>query len=158
MPIGNLTSQLYGNLYLNDFDHFVKKELKIKHYGRYVDDFYLIHKDKATLIQVKNRIAERWKNTERLDVHPDKIYLQKSDNGMQFLGIYILPHHRYIGNRIKKGLYSTLSDIMDATDTENRNKEKQRHLSYRGFLKHHSCKKLSDTMQLLTDYTHLKMN
>jgi hypothetical protein len=55
LPIGNLTSQLYGNLYLNDFDHYVKKELGIKYYGRYVDDFYLFHRDIKVLIKVKEK-------------------------------------------------------------------------------------------------------
>ena len=46
LPIGNLTSQLFSNVYLNDFDHFVKEELKIKYYWRYVDDFIMIHNNK----------------------------------------------------------------------------------------------------------------
>ncbi|MBI5218132.1 MAG: hypothetical protein HY958_04300 [Bacteroidia bacterium] len=49
LPIGNLTSQLFGNVYLNEFDHWVKKDLHIKHYGRYVDDFVLIHPSKEYL-------------------------------------------------------------------------------------------------------------
>ena len=49
LPIGNLSSQLFGNVYMNDFDHFVKRDLKIKYYGRYVDDFILVHYDKEHL-------------------------------------------------------------------------------------------------------------
>lgn len=152
LPIGNLTSQLYGNLYLSDFDHYVKKELKIKHYGRYVDDFYLMHQDKSVLIRAKDQIIERLKQVEKLEVHPNKIYLQKSDNGFSFLGIYILPHRRYVGRRIKKGLYDSLSGILEASDYASKAKEMQRHISYRGFLKHHNCKKLEHTMQLLSAY------
>jgi RNA-directed DNA polymerase len=152
LPIGNLTSQLYGNLYLSDFDHYVKKELKIKHYGRYVDDFYLMHQDKSVLTRAKDQIIERLKQVEKLEVHPNKIYLQKSDNGFSFLGIYILPHRRYVGRRIKKGLYDSLSGILDAKDAVSKSKEMQRHVSYRGFLKHHNCKKLENTMQLLSEY------
>jgi RNA-directed DNA polymerase len=149
-------SQLYGNLYLNDFDHFVKKELKIKHYGRYVDDFYLMHQDKETLIYAKNRITERLKQVEKLDIHPNKIYLQRADNGFAFLGIYILPHRRYIGKRIKHGLYESLSNILDAKDDVTKTKEINRHISYRGFLKHHNCKKLEQSMSFLYDYTNIK--
>lgn len=156
LPIGNLTSQLYGNLYLNDFDHFVKKDLQIKHYGRYVDDFYLMHQDKAMLIHAKNQIIHRLKEVERLEVHPNKVYLQKTDNGMSFLGIYILPHRRYIGKRIKHGLYKSLSNILDAKDDENIIYEMNRHISYRGFLKHHNCLKLEQQMTLLYDYANLK--
>ncbi len=50
LPIGNLTSQMFGNLYLNDLDHFIKHTLKIKYYGRYVDDMLFVHKDKKTKI------------------------------------------------------------------------------------------------------------
>ena len=157
LPIGNLTSQLYGNLYLNDFDHFVKKELNINHYGRYVDDFYMIHHDKETLINAKDRITERLKEVEKLDIHPNKVYLQKSDNGFPFLGIYILPHRRYIGKRIKRGLYESLSNILDAKDNDTKTKEMKRHISYRGFLKHHNCKKLDQQMTLLYDYSNLKV-
>ena len=157
LPIGNLTSQLYGNLYLNDFDHYVKKELKIKYYGRYVDDFYLMHQDKETLINAKNQIIQRLKDVEKLDVHPNKIYFQKSDNGLSFLGIYILPHRRYIGKRIKHGLYESLSNILDAKDNDTKTKEMKRHISYRGFLKHHNCKKLDKQMTLLYDYSNLKV-
>lgn len=49
LPIGNLTSQLFGNVYLAGFDHFVKRELKVKYYGRYVDDFILFHQDGGRL-------------------------------------------------------------------------------------------------------------
>lgn len=156
LPIGNLTSQLYGNLYLNDFDHYVKKELEIKHYGRYVDDFFLMHQDKETLIYAKNKIIQRLKEVEKLEVHPNKVYLQNSDNGLLFLGIYILPHRRYIGKRIKHGLYESLSNILDAKDDDTKTKEMNRHISYRGFLKHHNCQKLEQQMTLLNDYTILK--
>ncbi len=156
LPIGNLTSQLYGNLYLNDFDHYVKNELKIKHYGRYVDDFYLMHKDKEILINAKNKIIERLKEVEKLDVHPHKIFLQKSDNGFSFLGIFILPHRRYVGKRIKHGLYESLSNVLNAKNDENKIKEMNRHISYRGFLKHHNCKRLGWEVNLLFDYSKCK--
>jgi len=54
LPIGNLTSQLFGNIYMNEFDHWIKKELGIKHYGRYVDDFVLIHESKDYLQSINN--------------------------------------------------------------------------------------------------------
>ena len=49
LPIGNLTSQLFGNIYLNEFDHYAKRKLKIKYYGRYVDDMVFVHRDKEYL-------------------------------------------------------------------------------------------------------------
>lgn len=61
LPIGNLTSQLFGNVYLNKLDHFIKNELKIKYYGRYVDDMLIVHQDKHYLkrvaFEIKNYLA-----------------------------------------------------------------------------------------------------
>lgn len=156
LPIGNLTSQLYGNLYLNDFDHYVKKELKIKYYGRYVDDFYLMHTQKETLIEAKNNIKKRLQLNEQLTVHPNKIYLQNVAKGFSFLGIYILPHRRYVGSRIKQGLYQTLSALVEAENNEKRTTLIEKHTSYRGFLKHHNCNRLEKTTALLCDYAKIK--
>ena len=111
-----------------------------------------MHQDKSVLTRAKDQIIERLNDVEKLEVHPNKIYLQKSDTGFSFLGIYILPHRRYVGRRIKKGLYDSLSDMMNATDEQIRAKEMKRHVSYRGFLKHHNCNKLENTMQLLSAY------
>ena len=73
-PIGNLTSQLFGNIYLNDFDHFVKNKLGIKYYGRYVDDFVLIHQDKNYLIECRKKIRNYLRNKLLLTLHPKKFY------------------------------------------------------------------------------------
>jgi hypothetical protein len=56
LPIGNLTSQLFSNIYLNEFDHYIKEELAIKYYGRYVDDFIIIHREKAYLQKIISQI------------------------------------------------------------------------------------------------------
>ena len=76
LPIGNLTSQLFGNIYMNEFDHWVKRELNIKHYGRYVDDFVLIHESKDYLQSVIPKLSDFLLSTLQLTLHPDKIYLQ----------------------------------------------------------------------------------
>ena len=75
LPIGNLTSQLFGNIYLNDFDHFIKCKLKIKYYGRYVDDFVIVHSDKEYLKAIIPQLREYLKSNLSLDLHPKKIYL-----------------------------------------------------------------------------------
>lgn len=76
MPLGNLTSQLFANIYLHQLDLFVKHNLKIKYYARYVDDFVLFHTDKNYLLdchrQIKLFLHERLKMT----LHPYKFYLQ----------------------------------------------------------------------------------
>jgi hypothetical protein len=108
LPIGNLTSQLFSNVYLNDFDHFVKKELGVECYGRYVDDFVLIHPDRQFLLQAKEKISAYLEKHCALVLHPNKIYLQHYAKGFVFLGAYIKPHRIYIGNRTKKKFIKTL--------------------------------------------------
>ena len=101
LPIGNLTSQLFSNVYLHEFDCFVKNELGAAFYGRYVDDFVLIHRDKAFLLSAKEKIKNYLQENCRLTLHPKKIYLQHYTKGVAFLGAYIKPDRIYIGKRTK---------------------------------------------------------
>ncbi|MDD3262529.1 MAG: RNA-directed DNA polymerase [Candidatus Absconditabacteria bacterium] len=99
IPIGNLTSQLFANIYLDDFDKFMKYELGIKYYGRYVDDFVIIHHDneylKSLLPIIKRYLTEKL----QLTLHPNKIYLQHYSKGVKFLGAYLKPWRIYIHRR-----------------------------------------------------------
>lgn len=100
LPIGNLTSQLFGNVYLNPLDHYVKRTLKFRHYGRYVDDMVLVSTDKRKLIDSIPQIRGYLKEKLRLELHPKKIYLQPVQKGFAFLGAFILPHRVYPGRRL----------------------------------------------------------
>jgi len=95
LPIGNLTSQFWGNVYLSSFDHFVKRELRAEGYLRYVDDFLLFSNDKEVLQDWKDRIKIRMSKL-RLTLHEPQIY--PVDTGIPFLGFRIFPTHR----RLKK--------------------------------------------------------
>ena len=108
LSIGNLTSQLFGNVYLDDFDHFVKRDLGIRYYGRYVDDFVIIHEDKKHLKSIIPRIMEYLADKLNLTIHPKKIYLQHYTKGVKFLGVVIKPHRTYIANRTKGSFYNTM--------------------------------------------------
>jgi len=108
LPIGNLTSQLFGNVYLNDFDHFVKNNLKCKYYGRYVDDMIFVHQDKKYLKSLIPKIKDFLKKELDLEIHPNKIYLQHFNKGVSFLGVIIKPYRMYIGLRIKKSFYKKI--------------------------------------------------
>lgn len=108
LPIGNLTSQLFGNVYLNAFDHYIKRELGIKYYGRYVDDFVLIHKDKHFLMGLIPEIADFLSGQLQLQLHPGKIYLQHYSKGLPYLGTVIKPHRIYVARRIKGNLYQAI--------------------------------------------------
>lgn len=102
LPIGNLTSQLFSNVYLHNFDDFVKNELNIQYYGRYVDDFVIIHKDKQFLKDVQPKLALYLRDRLELKIHPKKVYLQHYSKGVNFLGAAIKPNRTYITNRTKK--------------------------------------------------------
>ncbi len=96
LPIGNLTSQLFGNVYLNEFDHFVKRDLRIRYYGRYVDDFVIIHENKHYLLNVISEIRKYLQSELSLQLHPDKIYFQHFSKGVSYLGAVIKSHRIYI--------------------------------------------------------------
>lgn len=110
LPIGNLTSQLFGNIYLNDFDHYVKKELKITYYGRYVDDMVFVHQDKAFLEslipQLRNKLA-----CVGLELHPNKIVLKSVNEGLPFLGQIIKPYRKYLASRTKNNFYRAITKV-----------------------------------------------
>ena len=105
LPIGNLTSQLFGNVYLNELDHFVKRDLGIRYYGRYVDDFVLVHHDRYFLDRLVAIIAEYLQSQLQLTLHPDKKYLQHFSKGLPYLGAVIKPHRKYMARRTKGNLY-----------------------------------------------------
>jgi hypothetical protein len=110
LPIGNLTSQVFGNVYLNDFDHFVKQNLKIKHYGRYVDDMVFVHSDRDYLRKIIPLLQTELDKVG-LDIHPNKIVLIRADEGLQFLGQIIKPYRNYISNRTKNNFYKAIQEI-----------------------------------------------
>jgi len=110
LPIGNLTSQLFSNIYLNDFDHFVKYKLGCKYYGRYVDDFFIVSRDKEFLKKNIKKIRQYIFEKLKLDIHPNKIYLQHFSKGVDFLGSYLKPYRIYIKNKTKKNF----NQVVDA--------------------------------------------
>jgi hypothetical protein len=108
LPIGNLTSQLFGNLYLNNFDHFVKEKLKCKYYSRYVDDMIFVSPDKNYLLNLIPQIDNYLQKELGLSLHPKKIYVQNIKKGVPFLGMIIKPYHIIPGKRIRKNFFNSL--------------------------------------------------
>jgi hypothetical protein len=111
LPIGNLTSQVFGNVYMNDFDHFVKKQLKIKYYGRYVDDMLFIHNDRCFLESIIPQLSNFLILFLQLKIHPNKISLKSIKDGIPFLGQVIKPNCTYVGNRTKNNFYQAIEEI-----------------------------------------------
>ena len=105
-PIGNLTSQLFGNIYLDELDHLVREKFGVKHYGRYVDDMVFVHSDKKFLKGVVLKIKDYLQKELGLAVHPKKIYLQHFKKGVCFLGAFVKPYRIYIGKPTKNNFYA----------------------------------------------------
>jgi RNA-directed DNA polymerase len=101
LPIGNLTSQFWANVYLNPFDHFVKRELRCQGYVRYVDDFLLFARDKATLWAWREAVVERLARL-RLTIHSGA-HPRPVSEGIPFLGFIVFPQRRRLKRR--KGVY-----------------------------------------------------
>lgn len=99
LPIGNLSSQFFANVYLNGLDQFVKHTLKAKRYLRYVDDFVLVHRDRAVLAQWQADIEAFIARELRLRFKPD-IRLRPLTDGIDFLGYVIRPSHTLVRRRV----------------------------------------------------------
>ena len=151
LPIGNLTSQLFGNIYLNEFDHWIKQSLGIKYYGRYVDDFILIHKSKEYLKSLIEPIREYLKLELHLTLHPKKIYLQQYSKGVKYLGAVIKPNRIYIANRTKGNFYNAIEKQNKIALNHKPTKQEQKDFqavinSYLGILSHYKSYKLRKNM------------
>ncbi len=96
LPLGNLTSQLFCNVYLNEFDQFVKHKLKGKYYIRYADDLVLFSDDREWLLGRVSLVSDFLEQRLCLSLHPDKLCLKSLSSGMDFLGWVNFPHHRVL--------------------------------------------------------------
>ncbi|MDP1696088.1 MAG: reverse transcriptase/maturase family protein [archaeon] len=86
MPLGNLTSQFFANVYLNELDYFIKHKLKVKYYLRYVDDFVILHENKEQIKEWKEQIDEFLRNCLKIELHPDKSRIILLSQGVDFVG------------------------------------------------------------------------
>ncbi|MFH1129686.1 MAG: reverse transcriptase domain-containing protein [Patescibacteria group bacterium] len=110
LPLGNLTSQLFANIYMNELDNFVKHKLKIKHYIRYADDFIVLHTDKLYLENIIFDIAKFLEERLKLILHPDKVFIKTLFSGVDFLGYVNLPHYRVLRTKTKKRMFKRINN------------------------------------------------
>jgi len=96
MPLGNLTSQFFANIYLNELDYFVKHKLRVRYYLRYVDDFVILHKFKHKLRFYKNRIDEFLKSRLKIKLHPNKCKIKPLTCGASLLGYRVFYYHKLL--------------------------------------------------------------
>lgn len=102
IPLGNVTSQLFANIYLNEFDRFVKHELKIRYYIRYCDDFIILRENKENLIGLVQKINDFLDRGLNLSLHSDKIIIRGYRQGIDFLGYVVLPYHIVLRTKTKR--------------------------------------------------------
>jgi len=111
IPIGNLTSQLFANVYMNKFDQFAKHQLRAKHYLRYTDDFIFLDQDLGALQQLIPLVQQFLGDSLRLQLHPQKVEVRKLTQGIDFLGYVVLPHHRVLRTRTKRRMLLRVSEL-----------------------------------------------
>lgn len=132
LPIGNLTSQLLVNVYMNEFDQYLKHKLKIKYYIRYADDFVVLAQDKDQLIHNLRYIACYLNDNLKLSLHPDKVFIKTLSSGVDFLGWVHFPNHRILRTTTKRRMLKNLSQ----------NSSKETIASYRGLLRWGNTQKI----------------
>lgn len=147
LPIGNLTSQIFANFYMNTFDHFVKHDLGVRFYGRYVDDMGLVHERKTDLEALLPKMASFLQDELKLTLHPKKIVLEHYSKGVEFLGAVILPHRIKIANHAKGNFYKAIEKQNQVCkDNRPKKEEKSRFLcvinTYLGLMQHYNTYRL----------------
>lgn len=136
LPLGNLTSQLLANVYLNELDQFVKQKLKVKNYIRYADDFVLLSRDRSELKRLLYVISD-WLGKElKLCLHPDKVSIDTVASGVDFLGWVHWPEYRVLRDVTRKRM---LKKVAGGVSEESL-------ASYRGMLKWGNGYKLSGNL------------
>ncbi len=130
IPLGNVTSQLFSNVYLNNFDQFVKHKLKCKYYFRYVDDFIILNESKEELENILVCVAQFLKHNLLLDLHPNKVEIRKISQGIDFLGYVSLPHAVILRTKTGKRIIKKVT--------------KDNAMSYLGVLSHCKNRKIKE--------------
>lgn len=151
LPIGNLTSQLFSNVYLNVLDQYMKRVLHCKHYGRYVDDFYVVSKDKEFLKSVADKVDVFMRNSLRLELQKKKTVIINTKYGVEFLGAFIKHFRNYLSNKTLKRMKIHLYEFSThGTDKNVINMVN----SYIGMFYHHKSNKIKK--QIMDKTTKLK--
>jgi len=140
LPLGNLTSQLLVNIYMNEFDQFVKHKLKAKYYIRYADDFLFLSQNRYYLTHMSDRTNVYLREKLKLTLHPNKIFIKTLSSGIDFLGWVHFPDHRVLRTVTKRRMLKNLQN----------NPSKETRASYLGLLKHGNTYKLRTKTSNLT--------
>ena len=138
LPLGNLTSQLFVNIYMNEFDQFVKHKLKAKYYIRYADDFILISSNQKELENFIPTIQDFISEKLKLDLHPQKIFIKTLASGVDFLGWVNFSDHRILRTTTKRRIIKRIKKLPTSATIN----------SYLGLLKNGNTNKLKEKINL----------
>lgn len=138
LPLGNLTSQLLVNIYMNEFDQWVKQGLKATYYIRYADDFVFLSHNRAWLENLTLQIQQFLSTRLRLELHPDKLFIKTIAAGVDFLGWVHFPDHRVLRTATKKRVMRRLRETAKPEVAA----------SYSGILKYGNTKKLQKKLSV----------
>lgn len=137
IPLGNLTSQLFANVYMNEFDQFVKRDLRMKYYIRYADDFVFMSDDRLELRNCLSKVAAFLSGPLALNLHPGKVFIKTLASGVDFLGWVHFPSHRVTRTKTKTRMWKRVG----------RDPHQQMVDSCLGLLSHGNAYKLSCTLR-----------
>lgn len=141
LPLGNLTSQIFANVYLNELDQFVKHKLKAKYYVRYADDFVILTENKKLLENVLQEIGIFLKNRLKLELHPDKILIKTIHSGVDFLGWVNFADCLILRASTKKRMFNRLDEDFSEESLN----------SYLGLLSHGNAEKLKSKILIYSE-------
>jgi RNA-directed DNA polymerase len=149
IPLGNITSQIFANIYLHELDLFVKQTLRQRYYLRYCDDFIIVTNDATVLRKLIPVIRAFLLHNLQLELHPQKVVIRSLSHGIDFLGYVLFLHHRLMRSstsqrmkrRLNKAYESFLQGKINATDMD------QQLQSYLGLLSHANQHNLSQTLK-----------
>ena len=117
LPLGNLTSQLFVNIYMDEFDQFVKHKLKARYYIRYCDDFIVLSDNREHLISYISAIKKFLMDNLKLELHPDKISIKTMESGVDFLGWVNFTDHRILRTATKRKMFRNIVKSEGKTET-----------------------------------------
>lgn len=150
MPIGNLTSQMFANIYLNEVDQYAKHELGLHYYIRYMDDIIILHHDKKYLAEVKELLRAFLSDELRLDLN-NKTTIRPCSMGVDFVGFRIWSTHRRLKKKtavkIKRNLKNQIAKVKAGEERKDRLDRSV--ASYRGILSHFNSYGLRQSLNTL---------
>jgi RNA-directed DNA polymerase len=151
IPLGNVTSQLFANIYLNQLDQFIKHDLRVKYYFRYADDFVLLDQNKDYLQKLIGSISAFLEQELKLRLHPQKVFIRKLKQGMDFLGYVCFPYYRAIRTKTKKRMFKKFHQRREEMIAGDRTGESfnQTLQSYLGLLKYSNSHRLIKKLESL---------